>query len=308
MTKAKTPRPSNRRSSKCPGKHKTLAASDNAPAGKAACPGESILRATHIPDGLLCVCGHAPTAGTLLASLRAHNISAGEGRSKGTVSATRQVVSRPRQPGEAFGAAEALRESFHVERAQTRRHLLHFTPQGAGLGTRIQVLTNQQYCLFRLFCIFRIYSAGPRWALMKGHFMPPGAIKGAPEACTAGRRATPHQKRKTNRTLRQGRHLKIPRSTRRTVAGIAQITLVAIARTAFGLAGLRGWRGRFFAVVIVDRGGGVVGSIINVLLDIFDALFEFDDGLAHAASDLRKARPKKQESYNPDDDDFRSTR
>jgi len=79
MTKAKTPRHSNRRSSKCPGKHKTLAASDNAPAGKAACPGESILRAAHIPDGLLCVCGHAPTAGTLLASLRAHNISAGEG-------------------------------------------------------------------------------------------------------------------------------------------------------------------------------------------------------------------------------------
>ena len=168
MTKAKTPRHSNRRSSKCPGKHKTLAASDNATAGKAACPGESILRATHIPDGLLCVSAmrrqqkpSSPASGPII-------YRRGRGRSKGAVSANRQVVSRPRQPGEAFGAAEALRESFHVERAQTRRHLLHFTPQGAGLGTRIQVLTNQQYCLFRLFCIFSMSPAEPRWALMKG--------------------------------------------------------------------------------------------------------------------------------------------
>jgi hypothetical protein len=74
------------------------------------------------------------------------------------------------------------------------------------------------------------------------------------------------------------------------------------------LRGRRGRRGRFFAVVIVDGGDRVVGSIINVILDILDALFEFDNGLAHTAGDLRKARPKEQEGYNPDDDDFRSTR
>jgi len=74
------------------------------------------------------------------------------------------------------------------------------------------------------------------------------------------------------------------------------------------LTALRRWRRRFFAIVIVNRGGGVVGSIIDVLLDILDALFELDDGLAHAAGDLRKAGPKEQEGYNPDDDDFRSTR
>jgi len=71
---------------------------------------------------------------------------------------------------------------------------------------------------------------------------------------------------------------------------------------------LRRWRSRFFAVVIVDRGDGIVGGIIDVLLDILDALFKFDDGLAHAAGDLRKARPKEQEGYKPDDDEFRSTR
>ena len=50
------------------------------------------------------------------------------------------------------------------------------------------------------------------------------------------------------------------------------------------------------------------GSIVDVLLDILDALFKFDDGLAHAAGALRKARPKEQEGYKPDDDEFRSTR
>ena len=59
---------------------------------------------------------------------------------------------------------------------------------------------------------------------------------------------------------------------------------------------------------VTGGGGGVVGGIINVLLDILDALFEFDDGLTHTTGDLRKARPKEQEGYNPDDDDFRSTR
>ena len=118
----------------------------------------------------------------------------------------------------------------------------------------------------------------------------------------AGRRLIKNEKRIGR--PRQGRRLRIPRSARRAVAGIAQIALLAMAaRTT-----LRGRRGRFFAVVIVDRGVGVVGSIIDVLLDILDALFEFDDGLAHAAGDLRKARPKEQEGYNPDDDDFRSTR
>ena len=125
----------------------------------------------------------------------------------------------------------------------------------------------------------------------------PGSERGQSDGCA------PSGAKKRNGRGRQGRRLKIPRSTRRTVAGIAQIALVAMPRTA-----LRGWRRRFFAVVIVDRGIGVVGSIIDVLLDILDALFEFDDGLAHAAGDLRKARPKEQEGYNPDDDDFRSTR
>ncbi len=84
-----------------------------------------------------------------------------------------------------------------MEQAQTRPHRLHFTPQGAGPGTRIQLLTSRQYCLFRLFCIFRHIACGAALGTNEGTFH-------APEACAAGRKATPHQNKERAGRTRKG--------------------------------------------------------------------------------------------------------
>ncbi|HBO51080.1 MAG TPA: hypothetical protein DD471_03785 [Planctomycetes bacterium] len=79
---------------------KTLAASDNAPAGKAAGSRESILRAAHIPDGPLCMRSHASAAeGSSSAS---GPIMCRGGSAWGEASANPQVVSRPSHSGRGF--------------------------------------------------------------------------------------------------------------------------------------------------------------------------------------------------------------
>ena len=100
------------------GQTQTLAASDNAPAGKAAGSVESTLRAAHIPDGSLCVCGHASAAGASSPASRPIIYRRGRGARRGRP--LRIARSFPGQAARrAFGAAEALRKPFHVERAYT---------------------------------------------------------------------------------------------------------------------------------------------------------------------------------------------
>jgi len=133
MSKPKAPRHSNRRSGKLPGKRKAPATTINTPVRKDAGSRESPLKAAHIPDESLCICGHAPTAGGLLASLRAHNASAG-GRTApgGLVPASPRSLPGPSDLGWAFGAVESLRKPFHVEQARVRHQHQHHIPGARG--------------------------------------------------------------------------------------------------------------------------------------------------------------------------------
>ena len=195
MTKPKTPRHSNRRSGKLPGKRKTPATTGNTPAGKAEGAGESILRVAHIPDESLCMHDQASAAGGLLVSLRAHNVSAGGLRPRGCL-----CEPPGRFPAQSIRARLSARlkpcgsrSTWNKPGCDTNIDTLSPT---RGAGTRIQVLTHQQYCLFRLLCIFRHIACRVALSSDEGRLHAMERSKARLDADAASLMEAPHQKRR----------------------------------------------------------------------------------------------------------------
>lgn len=88
----------------------------------------------HLRWASLCIHGDASTAGGSSSASGPIMYRQGRRLRPRAVSANPQVVSRPNQSGEAFGAAEALRKPFHVEQARMRHQHRHFTPDTRGQG------------------------------------------------------------------------------------------------------------------------------------------------------------------------------
>ena len=107
----------------------------------------------HTSDGPLCVCARAPATEPLPASLRAHNMSGGGEIPELPPGATRRFLLQAASRNFRCGSSPAEAVPRGTGPATTPTAIP--CAQRAGERTRIQLLTHRQYCLLRLFCIFR---------------------------------------------------------------------------------------------------------------------------------------------------------